>query len=358
MLKHYKVLQNLFLILFSSFLTLFLLEISFRIYYKEGLSCKNYLEEELAFYRFPNWSEYDPLLGWIPKEGKRNQKESPLAITILKDGIRSNGSVKTPLNKKGTILAAGDSFTFCTGVSDQETWPSQLERLLSKKVINAGVYGYGLDQTFLRAEILANQYKPDTLIFSFIPDDIFRCQSSKRCGASKPYFRLSEDNKSLARMNTPVPKYTDKGTSIGAVRKAFGYSFLANKVMMKLSPPLWLKGDTEVMDRIHHEGAAISCLLLQKLSELQKSNNINKIYVLILYPKNMSPHKLSLVGRLKSKCLAPHIEVVDLREPLLKIRKNNKERYERLLSGHMSAEGNLFIAKILAEKMKVNPTPY
>src|SRR5919109_3944367 len=52
------------------------------------------------------------------------------------------------------ILSIGDSFTFGTGINQEDTWPTQLERLLNRRaadsdaiaVINAGVPAYGFTQ--------------------------------------------------------------------------------------------------------------------------------------------------------------------------------------------------------------------
>ena len=67
------------------------------------------------------------------------------------------------------ILILGDSFTFGDEVSDNETWPAVLEKIANKKVVNGGVFGYGIDQSFLRMKVLVAKYNPDIVIFSFIP---------------------------------------------------------------------------------------------------------------------------------------------------------------------------------------------
>ena len=66
------------------------------------------------------------------------------------------------------ILAVGDSFTFGDRVSDHETWPAQLERLTGRQVLNAGVFGYGVDQAYLRAVALLETYDTDLVVLALI----------------------------------------------------------------------------------------------------------------------------------------------------------------------------------------------
>lgn len=61
------------------------------------------------------------------------------------------------------ILAVGDSYTFGDEVSDWETWPAQLQKLSGRRVINGGVFGYGIDQAFLRARRLLSRYQFSTV---------------------------------------------------------------------------------------------------------------------------------------------------------------------------------------------------
>lgn len=72
-------------------------------------------------------------------------------VRVDQSGSRRNGSDdnhQAPVR----ILALGDSFTFGMGVSDAETWPSQLEERLSDatpegvRVVNLGTVSYGVLQ--------------------------------------------------------------------------------------------------------------------------------------------------------------------------------------------------------------------
>jgi hypothetical protein len=67
------------------------------------------------------------------------------------------------------IYAVGDSHTFATGVSQPDTWPKQLERLLNRdarryRVYNAGTTGYNMHQYVLRVTDQGPIVKPNVVI--------------------------------------------------------------------------------------------------------------------------------------------------------------------------------------------------
>jgi len=109
------------------------------------------------------------LLGYVPRPLYGDGE-----IHIDADGLRLTG--KAPASAGPLILAVGDSYTFGDEVGDHEAWPAQLQKLTGVRVLNAGVTGYGFDQTVLRTEQLAAKYKPSTILVGFIADDIRRTE--------------------------------------------------------------------------------------------------------------------------------------------------------------------------------------
>jgi hypothetical protein len=221
-------------------------------------------------------ASFDPELGWVPKQAAWGDH-----ITILENGVRSNGDGEV---RGGTepILAVGDSFTFGSKVADWETWPAQLEKITGRKVVNAGVFAYGIDQSFLRATRLGRS-QFSTVIFSFVPDDIRRCQLSEGWSSQKPYFDFNDGQ--LTLQNVPIPP-SSPPPKTSKLLVALEHSQLAHSVMERLFPQWWLGGhDTQVYD--NHKGREIACALLHELERLTKSHG-SELIVLAQYGEEFS----------------------------------------------------------------------
>lgn len=74
----------------------------------------------------------------------------------------------------GTILAFGDSLTYGTGVSREESYPSVLQQLTGRQVINAGVPGEVTAQGLKRLPGLLSKHSPDLLILIHGGNDMLR----------------------------------------------------------------------------------------------------------------------------------------------------------------------------------------
>lgn len=77
------------------------------------------------------------------------------------------------------IVAIGDSFTFGTGVSDNETYPAKLEALLNRsgnqltvEVLNSGIHGTGTGNQVLWYDRWVRQFDPDLVILALFANDL------------------------------------------------------------------------------------------------------------------------------------------------------------------------------------------
>jgi hypothetical protein len=335
-----NALQNASIVLIASLLPLLVGEFAARIHKGELFSLENVRVPPFEDARPPR-AEYDPNLGYLPKRGIWS---GPFTATIDENGLRRNG--KAPANAAAKVLAVGDSYTFGDDVNDAETWPAHLEVLLMRPVLNGGVFGYGVDQTVLRAEELLRVYEPETLILCMIADDLKRAELSYRDGW-KPYFEVSNGGE-LELRNVPVPQ-SPRPVRFRRIRDLLSYSHLAHAVFRRLSSEWWLREGAE--HRVHHDGAAIAQLLMNRLRDSIRGKNIR---VLVVAQADRSLDTESLLPVLE-RARSVGFETIDLATELRDLLRARPELAESFFlgpfAGHMTSQGNRWIAERLAEKL-------
>lgn len=343
-------LVNVLISLSALLLTLIFLECIVRLFYHQPVfSLKDYRFRTQILYKRALPIQFDPMLGWIPEVGYSSKNNIwQTQITILENGVRSNDNADIEfVSGNSTILAVGDSFVFGDQVSNHETWPAILERLLNKRVINAGVFAYGIDQIFLRLTHLLDVYHPDIVIFSFIPSDIKRCEFATLCGANKPYFKVKSNG--LLLSNSPVLRASPSKPRM--IVRLLGYSYTIHKIMMNLAPNLWLQGYKWHENRQNPEGQGkvIAGMLFQELQTILDRKKVKKTYVLIQYFDRNGSYFNPKVDFVKNYINKTNMEIIDLKEDLLALKKENPELYQSFFNFHMTYKGNFFVAKKLEE---------
>lgn len=105
------------------------------------------------------------------------------------------------------VLVLGDSFAWGYGVSNRETFSSQLEKRFESEnmpweVLNAGVSGWGTDQELLYLQRDGLRFSPDIVVVAFfLGNDPENNSTSKKYGLQKPWF----PDLDLMLSNVPVP---------------------------------------------------------------------------------------------------------------------------------------------------------
>ncbi len=325
---------NISLVVLSTIVTMLLLETGARVY-KSEFRFHNFLEFNRDLLRSAYPAAFNEELGWIPKKGSHQKNIWNTRVTILNNGIRSNGNNESIENNE-IILAVGDSYTFGDQVSDDETWPSRLEAISKTRVINGGVFGYGLDQSYLRLKALASKYRPNIVIFSFTPDDIRRSELYERTSVGKPYFELT-GNGDIVLMKEHIVPTTSSARSLDIFRKVMGYSVLVHTLMHRAFPEYWLQGQWRSA-RVHSNGAEIACRIFKKLKHYAQKEKA-KLYILAQYGKDLSDGDLRIVDKVTSCIDRDVLTLIDLRTSLAELKGYDVVRYESLFDGHMTLEG-------------------
>ncbi len=138
-------------------------------------------------------------------------------------------------------LCFGDSFTYGDEVELPQSWPFYLQELSGKKVMNGGVSGYGLGQSYLRYKRETSQAEGRLVLMAFISNNLRRMLSRSRLFKGdnsfivlpKPRFALDQVG-DLKLLPNPIG-------SINEVDKLNDIEFLkglaAEDHWMKVNPP-------------------------------------------------------------------------------------------------------------------------
>lgn len=155
------------------------------------------------------YSIYHPVRGWAVMPNVRNM--TPFGkgkfVNSNSRGLRGRSEYsysRTP--GKERILVLGDSFTFGTNVSDDETYSHYLQSSLSNaEVLNFGVQGYGQDQILLYLQKEGVKYHPDIVVLGFMFMDTYR-NLWNFFAFAKPKFEMTPGGLKLTDVPVPTPE--------------------------------------------------------------------------------------------------------------------------------------------------------
>ena len=128
-----------------------------------------------------------------------------LLSTVLLAGCGKSPRVP-PLGANDVVLAFGDSLTFGTGASPSESYPAQLQSLIGRKVVNAGLPGEISTDGLARLPEVLEEAQPKLLLLCHGGNDFLRKQSETTAAANvRAMIKLARD-KGIAVVLIATPK--------------------------------------------------------------------------------------------------------------------------------------------------------
>jgi lysophospholipase L1-like esterase len=108
------------------------------------------------------------------------------------------------------VLAFGDSLTFGTGASEDESYPAQLARLIGRKVARAGVPGEVSAEGLRRLPGVLDEHEPRLLVLCHGGNDFLRRLSKQQVAENlRAMIRLARSRGiGVVLIGTPEPGFT------------------------------------------------------------------------------------------------------------------------------------------------------
>src|SRR5688572_5535237 len=108
------------------------------------------------------------------------------------------------------VLAFGDSLTFGTGANEDESYPAQLERLIGRRVVRAGVPGEATAQALARLPEALDEHAPRLLLLCIGGNDFLRRLGNQQAERNVREMVKLATSRGVAVMliGTPEPGFT------------------------------------------------------------------------------------------------------------------------------------------------------
>jgi len=305
-------------------------------------------------------ARYDTLLGWVglPNLSRADNYGPGIRLTTNADGMRIHRPVSAALAPGETrAICSGDSFTFGSGVADDETFCAYLEQEIpGLRTLNMAQRGYGIDQAYLWYKRDAVRYPHQLHLFAFIWADFERMAVTSFTGYPKPRLRLKDGQ--LALENVPVPQWT------GESKLTTAAGLLPELRLVQLVQGHTDQSDSAKLARVDAQVWDVALAVFKDLARLNKERGSNLVLVYLPAPADLQAGAQDTRRRrLAEFSRASGIPLVDLTAEIRTVPPDSSDWMfitpNQLVtqgsSGHYTAAGHRWVAARLAEHLRAIP---
>ena len=167
-------------------------------------------------------------------------------VTAATGCDNADGKKFAPLAANAVIVAFGDSLTLGTGATTEHSYPSELERLVSRRVINAGISGEDTERGLQRLPRVLDEYRPSLVILCHGANDLK--QGFGNLQASENIIKMIRSCRDrdilVVLVGIPYPTmFSSKPPFYAMIAKELGIPFAGDAVADVLADPS-LKSDS------------------------------------------------------------------------------------------------------------------
>jgi lysophospholipase L1-like esterase len=176
-----------------------------------------------------------------------------------------------PLASDAVVLAFGDSLTHGTGAKEDESYPAQLERLIGRRVVRAGVPGEVTAQALKRLPELLDEHSPRLVLLCIGGNDFLRQLGRPQAEANvRAMVALARGRGiDVLLIGTPEPGLSVAAPAFyGAIAADFGLPYEA-EVLAEVLTDARLKSDP-----IHPNAAGYRLIAERVAERLKRSGAI------------------------------------------------------------------------------------
>jgi len=169
------------------------------------------------------------------------------------------------------VLAFGDSLTFGTGAAEQESYPAQLEGLIGRRVVRAGVPGEVTAQALARLPATLDEHAPRLLLLCIGGNDFLRRLGNQQAEQNlQAMVKLAKSRGvDVVLIGTPEPGFSVSPPGFYArVAKEFRLPYEENVISEVL------KDSSLKSDQIHPNAKGYRVIAERLAAQLRKSGAI------------------------------------------------------------------------------------